>query len=36
MKLNKELQDYVENNILPLYQKNDADHGIEHIKYVTC
>ncbi len=28
------LRTYIENNILPLYEKNDSGHGIEHIKYV--
>ncbi len=32
--INKQLIDYVENNIFPIYKKNDAGHGIEHIKYV--
>lgn len=34
MKIKKELQEYIENNIFPIYQKNDSGHGIEHIKYV--
>ena len=34
MKIKKELQEYVENNIFPIYEKNDAGHGLEHIKYV--
>lgn len=33
-KLKKQLQQYVEENILPIYDKNDFGHGIEHIKYV--
>ena len=28
------LRAYIENNILPIYEKNDSGHGIEHIKYV--
>lgn len=32
--INDQLQDYVENNILPIYKKNDSGHGIEHIQYV--
>ena len=32
--INKQLIEYVENNILPIYAKNDSGHGIEHIKYV--
>ena len=34
MPINKQLQKYIEDNIFPLYQKNDLGHGIEHIKYV--
>lgn len=34
MKLNSELQKYIENNIFPEYDKNEKAHGIEHIKYV--
>ncbi len=34
MQVKKQLQEYVENNIFPIYQKNDSGHGIEHIKYV--
>jgi len=29
------MKNYIENNILPLYEKNDSGHGIEHIRYVT-
>lgn len=32
--INKQLQEYIENNILPIYKKNDSGHGIEHIEYV--
>lgn len=32
--LNKDLVKYIEENILPLYSKNDSGHGIEHIRYV--
>ena len=32
--INKQLQQYVEEKILPIYDKNDSGHGIEHIKYV--
>ena len=32
--MNKELIDYIQNNILPEYSKNDSGHGIEHINYV--
>ena len=34
--INKKLIDYVENNIFPIYSKNDSGHGIEHIKYVIA
>lgn len=34
MNINKELQDYIENNIFPIYEKNEKGHGIDHIKYV--
>ena len=34
MNINKELQDYIENNIFPEYEKNDKGHDIDHIKYV--
>ncbi len=33
--INKDLKNYIETNILPLYSKNDGGHGIEHINYVT-
>lgn len=32
--INKELVDYIENEIFPLYQKNEEGHGIKHIKKV--
>lgn len=32
--LNEQLTEYVENKIFPIYDKNDAGHGIEHIEYV--
>lgn len=32
--INKELKDYIENNIFPEYNKNEIGHGINHIKYV--
>lgn len=28
------LKTYVESNILPIYEKNDSGHGINHIQYV--
>ena len=34
MKINKELKEYIENNIFPEYEKNEPGHGIDHIKYV--
>ncbi len=34
MQLNKELQEYIEKNIFPSYQKNDLGHNLDHIKYV--
>ena len=34
MQVRKQLVEYVEKNIFPIYQKNDSGHGIEHIKYV--
>ena len=34
MKINKELKNYIEKNIFPEYDKNEAGHGIKHIKYV--
>ena len=32
--INKQLQQYIEEKIYPIYDKNDSGHGIEHIKYV--
>ncbi len=34
MKIKKELQKYIEENIFPEYQKNEEGHGIKHINYV--
>ena len=34
MRINKELQKYIEEKIFPIYQKNDSGHNIDHIKYV--
>lgn len=34
MKVSEELQQYVEKNIFPIYNKNEKGHNIEHIKYV--
>ncbi len=33
-KLNPPLIEYIKSNILPLYNKNESGHGIEHIEYV--
>ena len=33
-KKSKELRDYIEKNIFPIYQKNDKAHDINHISYV--
>ena len=30
-----DLKCYIENNIFPLYAKNDEGHGIKHINYVV-
>ena len=32
--VNRNLKEYIENNIFPEYAKNEVAHGIEHIKYV--
>lgn len=32
--INKQLRQYVEEKIFPIYENNDSGHGIEHIKYV--
>ena len=32
--INKDLKEYIENEIFPIYEKNDAGHNIEHINYV--
>lgn len=34
MKVNKELKKYIEQNILPIYKKNDLGHDSKHIEYV--
>ena len=34
MEINKELKEYIENNIFPEYSKNEPAHNIEHIQYV--
>ena len=32
--MNKELKEYIENNVFPEYSKNESGHGLGHIKYV--
>lgn len=34
MNINKKLQEYIEKNIYPEYDKNEKGHSINHIKYV--
>lgn len=34
MKINKSLKKYIEENIFPIYEKNEKGHDINHIKYV--
>lgn len=34
MTINKELENYIKNQILPQYEKNDNGHSLEHIDYV--
>ena len=34
MKINKDLQKYIEENIFPEYEKNEEGHRLDHIKYV--
>ena len=34
MDVNKELKEYIENNIFPEYEKNDQGHNLQHIDYV--
>ena len=33
--INKQLKQYIENQVLPVYENNEQGHGIEHIKYVV-
>ncbi len=33
-KIRKELKEYIENHIFPIYEKNDVGHGLDHIQYV--
>ena len=32
--INKEIQEYIEKEIFPSYEKNDLGHNLDHIKYV--
>ncbi len=34
MEINKDLKEYIENEIFPIYEKNDKGHDINHINYV--
>ena len=34
MKINKDLEIYISEEILPQYEKNDSGHSLEHIEYV--
>ena len=34
MKINEELEKYIEENVFPSYEKNDVGHNLDHIKYV--
>ena len=34
MTINKDLENYIKNEILPQYEKNDNGHSLEHIEYV--
>ena len=34
MTINKDLESYIKNEILPQYEKNDSGHSSEHINYV--
>lgn len=34
MTINKDLENYIKNEILPQYEKNDSGHSLEHIDYV--
>lgn len=33
-KIDKKVKEYIENNVLPEYDKNEQGHGINHIEYV--
>lgn len=34
MDIKSELKEYIENNIFPVYEKNEQGHNLEHISYV--
>ena len=34
MTINKDLENYIKNEVLPQYEKNDSGHSLEHIDYV--
>ena len=34
MKISNALEEYIQNNIFPIYNKNDQGHNLEHIRYV--
>ena len=34
MEVNNDLKKYIEENIFPIYEKNEKAHGIEHINNV--
>jgi uncharacterized protein len=34
MEINDDLKKYIEDNIFPIYEKNEKAHGIEHIEFV--
>lgn len=34
MTINKDLKNYIKNEVLPQYEKNDSGHSLEHIDYV--
>ena len=33
-KIDKNIKEYIENNVLPEYEKNEQGHGKNHIDYV--
>lgn len=34
IKMNEDLKNYVETEIFPIYEENDAGHNLEHVRYV--